>query len=92
MWGLGYVSSDNDQDDDEDGEEEDADESSYNEMLKRMILETQGDTDFTLEEFEHISSNSRLREIYNFRWWTDSDDQTYFVMVCKNVEGIKPRE
>ena len=40
LWGLGYVSSDNDQDDDEDGEEEDADESSYNEELKRRILET----------------------------------------------------
>ncbi len=90
LWGIGYVSSDYEQDDDEDAEEEDADESEYNENLKRKIFtNTEAEEDFSMEEFEHISSNSRLREIYSYRWWKDHDQDNYFVMVCKHQEGIK---
>ena len=70
LWGIGYVSSDYEQDNDEDDEEEDAEEAALNEELKRKILHDKGaPDDFAMDEFETISSNTRLREIYSYRWW-----------------------
>lgn len=72
LWGLGYVSSDHEQDDDEEDGEEDADDSANQEDIKQKILK--GDIiDFDMEEFETISNSTRLREIYSYRWWSDTD-------------------
>jgi len=45
-----------------------------------------------MDEFETISSNTRLREIYSYRWWQDNDADNYFVMVNKNHRTIKSGE
>ena len=42
-----------------------------------------------MEEFENISSNTRLREIYQFRWWSDSDKDSYFIMMNRSGKPIK---
>lgn len=94
LWGIGYVSSDYEQDDDEDAhEEEDENDCLTNEDLKRKILIDKGaPDDFSLDEFEQISSNTRLREIYSYRWWQDDDNDNYFVMVNKHIRDIKAGE
>lgn len=65
----------------------------YNEELRRKIL-TWGDTSesLDLDEFEAISSNTRLREIYSYRWWRDNDRDNYFVMVNKSAQTLKKGE
>lgn len=45
-----------------------------------------------MDEFASISSNTRLREVYSYRWWTDDDRETYFVMVNKSGKAIKKGE
>lgn len=93
LWGIGYVSSDYEQDDDEDDHEEDPDDGAYCEDLKRKILSNQGDPEkFTMDEFDTISSTTRLREIYSYRWWSDEDNDNYFVMVNKHGRDIKAGE
>ena len=42
-----------------------------------------------MEEFENISSNTRLREIYQFRWWSDADKDSYFIMMNRSGKPIK---
>lgn len=59
----------------------------YNEELRRKIL-TWGDSEqesLDMEEFEAIASNTRLREIYSYRWWRDCDKENYFVMLNKSA-------
>lgn len=100
LWGIGYVSSDYEQDNDEDAhEEEEPNDSVVNEELKRKILKDKGGPeDFEVDEFEQISSNTRLREIYSYRWWqdeshtSDSPPETYFVMVNRHSRDLLPGE
>ncbi len=63
IWGLGYVSSDCEQDDDEQDEEESGEVAAENERLKRKIL-SGPDVAFTADEFDTISYDTRLREIF----------------------------
>ena len=42
-----------------------------------------------MDEFENISSNTRLREIYQFRWWSDWDKDSYFIMMNRSGKPIK---
>eukprot|EP00347_Sterkiella_histriomuscorum_P010062 403338831 len=94
LWGIGYVSSDYEQDDDEDAhEEEDANDCATNEDLKQKIMTEQiAPDDFQIDEFEQIRSNTRLREIYSYRWWQDDDKDNYFVMVNRHTRELKKGE
>jgi len=59
--------------------------------LRRKILSyANGQVSFDLEEFEAISNNTRLREIYSYRWWQDKDEDNYFVMVNKSGKPLLP--
>jgi hypothetical protein len=93
IWGLGYVTSDHSEDDDgEDGEGED---SAYCEELKRKILsqpESAEGVEFEVEEFETIANDTRLREIYSYRWWQDASPDTYFVMINKSGRPVRAGE
>lgn len=92
LWGIGYVSSDYEQDDDSD-DDEDEEESVYNEDLKEKIMTKKcAPDDLTMDEFDTVSYNTRLREIFSYRWWEDNDDDNYFVMVNKNRRTIKAGE
>ena len=42
-----------------------------------------------MEEFETISSTTRLRDVYSYRWWQDTDEDNYFVMFNKTGKVIK---
>lgn len=89
IWGIGYVTSDHSQDDDEDAdEEENGEDSAYNEELRMRILKGP-EVEFDMDEFENIGNNARLREIYSYRWWSDSDPDNYFIMVNKSFKDIK---
>jgi hypothetical protein len=90
LWGIGYITSDHSEDEDEDDNEEEGD-CAYNEDLRRKILSQSqgGDVDFEVDEFENISSNTRLREIYQFRWWSDWDKDSYFIMMNRSGKAIK---
>ena len=89
LWGIGYVSSDHEQDDDEE-DEEDPDEAVQYEDIRRRIFK--GEIELDMEEFETISSNTRLRDIYNYRWWSDTDQDNYFILVNKHGRTLKPGE
>lgn len=96
IWGIGYITSDHSEDEDEEGnlEEETGEDCMYNEELRRKIL-TWGDHGgdaLDMDEFEAISSNTRLREIYSYRWWRDEDRENYFVMINKGAHPIKKGE
>lgn len=45
-----------------------------------------------MEEFENIANNTRLREVYSYRWWKDNDPENYFVMINRNGRAIKAGE
>ena len=95
LWGIGYVSSDHSEDDDEGDAEETETDCAYNEDLKRKILssaEVGGAIDFDIEEYENISNNTRLREIYSYRWWQDSDQDNYIVMINRSGRTLKAGE
>jgi len=90
IWGLGYVTSDHSEDNDAEDQESDGD-CATNEDLRRKILSyANGQVSFDLEEFETISNNTRLREIYSYRWWQDKDEENYFVMVNKSGKPLLP--
>lgn len=89
LWGIGYVSSDHEDDEDEGDLEEDPDEAAENEELRERILRGE---EFEMNDFETISNTTRLREVYNYRWWKDTDPDNYFVMVNKNTKSILPGE
>jgi len=59
--------------------------------LRRKILNFASGTgdEIDMEEFENISNNTRLREIYSYRWWQDSDKDNYFVMLNKSGKPLK---
>lgn len=66
LWGIGYITSDHSEDEDE-GDTEEQEDCAYNEDLRRKILsygQSSDTVDFETEEFESISNNTRLREIY----------------------------
>jgi hypothetical protein len=88
IWGIGYISSDHEPDNDESDLEEDAAESAENEELRQRILN--GEIDFDMEEFETISNTTRLREVYSYRWWKDTDQDNYFIMVNKHGRNLQP--
>jgi hypothetical protein len=90
LWGIGYVTSDHSEDEDE-GDTEEQEDSAYNEDLRRKILTfaQAGDVEFDRDEFETISSTTRLREIYQYRWWSDNDSDSYFVMMNRSEKPIK---
>ena len=73
IWGIGYMTSDHSEDEDEEEGEETGEDCAYNEDIKRRILQGDGGDTFDMEEFENISNNTRLREIYSYRWWQDND-------------------
>ena len=73
-----------DHSDDNDEEDEDGEDCAYNEELRRRILKEGAQAEFDTEEFENISSNTRLRDVYSYRWWQDSDTDNYFVMINRN--------
>lgn len=94
LWGIGYLTSDHSEDDDAQDAEEPED-CATNEELRRKILsfaKQPDQLDFEPEEFEQISSNTRLREIYNYRWWSDDDRDSYFVMVNKSGLPLRAGE
>ena len=63
------MTSDHSEDEDEE-DEESTDDCAYNEELRRKILSySTGNVEFDMDEFEAISNNTRLREIYSYRWW-----------------------
>lgn len=53
-----------------------------------------------METLDTISNDTRLRDIYNYRWWKDNDNDNYFVclfifyedqvMINKNGKSIMP--
>ncbi len=91
IWGIGYVTSDHSEDQDSDNNEEQEDYA-YNEDLKRKILSyatSGGQVDFEMDEFENISANTRLREIYQYRWWSDADSDSYFVMINRSLKPYR---
>lgn len=93
LWGIGYVSSDYEEDNDTDGEEEGADDCLYNEELRDKIMSTvQNPDDLEMDEFDTISTTTRLREIYNYRWWKDEDEDNYLVVVNKHRRTLKAGE
>ena len=59
--------------------------------MRRKILNFASGTgdEIDMEEFENISNNTRLREIYSYRWWQDSDKDNYFVMLNKSGKPLK---
>lgn len=94
IWGIGYVTSDHSEDEDSDDNEEQEDYA-YNEDLKRKILSyatSGGQVDFEMDEFENISANTRLREIYQYRWWSDADSDSYFVMINRSLKSFRKGE
>ena len=89
MWGLGYISSECEEDGDEEAEEESPEDSAYNEDLKRRILKgPEMEDEFDMDEFDNISNNGRLREVYNYRWWKDNDQDNYFVMINSHFKAL----
>ena len=84
IWGIGYMTSDHSED--LDSEEAEGEDYAYNEDLKRKILSyatSGGQVDFEMEEMESISSSLLLSEIYQYRWWSDADTDSYLVMINK---------
>jgi hypothetical protein len=84
IWGIGYITSDHSED--LDSEEAEGEDYAYNEDLKRKILSyasSGGQVEFEMEEMENISSSLLLSEIYQYRWWSDADTDSYLVMVNK---------
>lgn len=45
-----------------------------------------------MDEFDTISTTTRLREIYNYRWWKDEDEDNYLVLVNKHRQTLKAGE
>lgn len=45
-----------------------------------------------MDEYETLTSNTRLREIFSYRWWKDTDDDNYFVFINKTQASIKAGE
>ena len=41
------------------------------------------------EELETVSQVTRLRDVYNERWWSPSDEQTYFVFHNHDRKHVK---
>ena len=44
--------------------------------------------EFDMDEFDNISNNGRLREVYNYRWWKDNDQDNYFVMINSHFKAL----
>lgn len=78
LWGLGYGSSANDEDDDGLDMEADEDEALVAARLSDKILKN--DEELNDEEKETVYDSTRLRDVYNNRWWKPNLDQTFFTM------------
>lgn len=71
--------------------ESDEEDSALLDDIKNRILKGEA-IDFDVEDFETISNNTRLREIYSYRWWADKEVDNYFVMVNKESRTLMPGE
>lgn len=85
LWGLGYVSSENEEDDDMNDMEEDEAEATMAVRVADKILKGESID----EDKEVIYDSQRLRDIYNNRWWNSTLDQTYFAMYNSGSKNIK---
>ena len=58
-----------------------------NEDLRRKII-SQGSV-LSAEDKEIIKTNTRLKEVYNYRlWWKEGDPETYMVFVNTSDRAI----
>lgn len=85
IWGLGYASSNDESDDDAADMELTEDEARTNAKIAEKILKG----DDIQEDRETIADSTRLRDVYNNRWWNPSLDQTYFTMYNYSTKKIE---
>ena len=86
LWGIGYVSSDWEAEEDE-GEADQMDEEELTEEceLERKILDG---VELEMHEMETVSDSTRLRDVYNHRWWK-IDADSYFTLYNHTREVIR---
>jgi len=92
LWGIGYVSSDYVEDNDTDDEDEEDDFSYLEDLRNKIMTSVDKIDDLSMDEYETLTSDTRLREIYSYRWWRDTDDDNYVVLINKSQTPIKTGE
>eukprot|EP00347_Sterkiella_histriomuscorum_P009137 403342378 len=92
IWDLYFELPDIDQDKEELTEEKDSKISLSNENLRRKMLSDQGESNLSMFEIDTIKNNTRLREVYQYRWWRDEDQQNYLVIVNTSGKDISAGE
>ncbi|CDW82727.1 set domain protein [Stylonychia lemnae] len=91
IWEINFQHFELDQDNDIESEEKDSTASTKNENLRRKLLSDSG-KGISSQEFDLIKNNTRLREVYGFRWWRDDDENNFLVIVNQSGKDIKAGE
>ena len=89
LWGIGYVSSEWEPEEDE-AEAEQMDEEELTEEceLERKILDG---GELEMHEMETVSDSTRLRDVYNHRWWK-IDADSYFTLYNHTRDVVRVGE
>lgn len=89
LWGLGYVSDENEEDDDQGELEEDFDEAGQASEIQDSIF---AGVDLDQTVLNTISESTRLRDVYNHRWWSVKMHDCYFAFYNFQSTPIKQGE
>ena len=85
LWGIGYITSDDEEERDDEELIEDEDELFEEAEIMNKIRYKQ---EISASEMETISYSTRLRDVYNNRWW-NAELPSFFV--CYNQEKLPIR-
>lgn len=62
--------------------------SAMNETLRRKMLSEGSEDSLSMFELETVKQSSRLREVYQYRWWRDQDQNNFLVIVNTSGKDI----